>query len=284
MMKQIAAVQMTSGADVATNLEQADRLIGDAARAGAELVVLPENFAVFSADEMAKVALGETFGSGPVQDFLAARARQHGVVLVGGTLPLRCADASRIRAASLVFGPDGALLARYDKMHLFDVDASGAGESYRESRSIEPGEEMVVVKTPVGRVGLAVCYDVRFPELFRALVDRGAEIITLPSAFTATTGALHWELLVRARAVENLCTLVAPDQGGCQGAKRAVWGHSMVVGPWGEIESICPRYGEGIATGCYDSAAQRRLRERFPALMHRRLPVAGTEPEGASGL
>ena len=270
-MFQLAAIQMTSGSEVAANLEQAARLIAQSAEQGAQLVVLPENFAVFSSDETAKVAVAEPFGAGPVQDFLAATAKRHGLVVVGGTVPIRSGDSSRIRAASLVFGPDGALLARYDKIHLFDVDASGRGESYRESRTIEAGEALSVVDSPVGRLGLAVCYDLRFPELFRALSADGAQIITLPSAFTATTGALHWELLVRARAVENLCAVVAPDQGGRLGAKRAVWGHSLVVDPWGAVLDACDRYGEGIALGGFDPAAQQRLRERFPALAHRRL-------------
>ena len=168
-MLQLAAVQMTSGSKVAANLEQAARLIAHSAQGGAQLVVLPENFAVFSSDETAKVAVAEAFGAGPIQDFLATTAKRHGIVLVGGTIPIRSANPARIRAASLVFGPDGALLARYDKMHLFDVDASGSGEAYRESRTIEAGDAMSVVDTTVGRLGLAVCYDVRFPELFRAL-------------------------------------------------------------------------------------------------------------------
>ncbi len=267
----LAAVQMASGASVAQNLARAEQLIAASAKAGAGLVALPENFAIFSADETDKVRVAEPFGSGPIQDFLARVATQHRIVLVGGTVPIRCDDLTRIRAASLVFGPDGALLGRYDKMHLFDVDASGDGESYAESRTIEAGGSPAVVDTPVGRLGLAVCYDVRFPELFRVLAAQDAEIITLPSAFTATTGSVHWDLLVRARAVENLCYLVAPDQGTRADARRAVWGHSMVVDPWGEVLNECKQEGEGVAFGGFDPAAQRRLRQRFPALTHRRL-------------
>lgn len=262
---------MSSIDEVSVNLRRAADLIEQAADDGAALVVLPENFAVFSSDAQTKVRVREPFGSGPIQDFLAEQAMRHKLVLAGGTIPLACDEPALVRAALLVHGPDGALLGRYDKMHLFDVDASGAGEHYRESATIQPGDTLVVLDTPVGRLGLAVCYDVRFPELFRALGKLGAEILLLPSAFTATTGAAHWELLVRARAVENLCFIVAPDQGARAESSRKTWGHSMAVGPWGEILASLGQAGEGIALADTDLGQLAPLRGRFPALTHRRI-------------
>ncbi len=209
-----AVVQMVSGSDLAANLASAGRLIEQAAQAGARLVALPENFALLGRREQDKLAVAEPDGAGPIQDFLAEMAQRHGIYLVGGTIPLRGADPQRVRAACLLHGPDGRRLARYDKIHLFDVEVADGGERYRESASIEPGNAVVTVDTELGCIGLAVCYDLRFPELFRALLARGAEILVLPSAFTETTGAAHWHLLCRARAVENLCYLLAPGQGG----------------------------------------------------------------------
>ena len=267
-----AVVQMVSGADVTANLESAGRLIAQAAQAGASLIALPENFALLGRREQDKLTVAEDEGTGPIQDFLAAAAARHGVHLVGGTIPLRDADPARVRAACLLHGPDGRRLARYDKIHLFDV-AVGAdgGERYRESASIEPGAKIVTVDTELGRIGLAVCYDVRFPELFRALLARGAEILVLPSAFTETTGAAHWHLLCRARAVENLCYLLAPGQGGLHDNGRRTYGHSLIAGPWGEVLAERVETGEGIATANVDLATLHGVRTRFPAVLHRRL-------------
>jgi nitrilase len=267
-----AAVQMTSGADVAANLATAARLIAQATAAGATLVALPENFAFLGQHERDKLAVAETDGAGPIQDFLASTAARHHIHLVGGTIPLRGVDATRVRAACLLHGPDGRRLARYDKIHLFDVNVGAdGGERYRESTSIEPGEDIVAVDTELGRIGLAVCYDLRFPELFRALLARGAEILVLPSAFTETTGAAHWHLLCRARAVENLCYLLAPGQGGLHDNGRRTYGHSLIVGPWGEVLAEHTDSGEGVACARIDREEQRRLRQRFPAVEHRRL-------------
>jgi predicted amidohydrolase len=269
-----AAVQMVSGSDVKTNLATAGRLIGQAAQAGARLMALPENFALLGRREQDKLAVAEPDGAGPIQDFLADTACRHGIHLIGGTIPLRGADPQRVRAACLLHGPDGQRLARYDKIHLFDVDvgeSAAGGERYRESASIEPGQTAVTVNTEQGCIGLAVCYDLRFPELFRALQARGAQILVLPSAFTETTGAAHWHLLCRARAVENLCYLVAPGQGGLHDNGRRTYGHSLIASPWGEVLAERIEMGEGTACATIDLAAMERVRERFPALQHRRL-------------
>ena len=269
-----AVVQMVSGSEVATNLASAGRLIEQAAQAGARLVALPENFALLGRREQDKLAVAESDGAGPIQDFLAEMAQRHGIYLVGGTIPLRGADPQRVRAACLLHGPNGQRLARYDKIHLFDVDvgeSAGGAERYRESASIEPGDAVVTVDTELGCIGLAVCYDLRFPELFRALLAKGAEILILPSAFTETTGAAHWHLLCRARVVENLCYLLAPGQGGLHDNGRRTYGHSLIAGPWGEVLAEHVDDGEGIACADIDLTALHRLRARFPAVQHRRL-------------
>lgn len=269
-----AVVQMVSGSDLAANLASAGRLIGQAAQAGARLVALPENFALLGRREQDKLAVAESDGAGPIQDFLAEMAQRHDIYLVGGTIPLCGADPQRVRAACLLHGPDGQRLARYDKIHLFDVevgDLTGGAERYRESASIEPGDAVVTVDTELGCIGLAVCYDLRFPELFRALVARGAHILVLPSAFTETTGSAHWHLLCRARAVENLCYLLAPGQGGQHDNGRRTYGHSLIAGPWGEVLAEHTDTGEGVACAQIDLAAMDRLRARFPALQHRKL-------------
>lgn len=269
-----AAIQMTSGAEVDVNLAAAGELIAQAAAGGARLVVLPENFAVLPRRDADRLAVCEAPGRGPIQDFLAAQARAHGIVLVGGTAPLTADDPQRVRAACLVYGPDGACLARYDKMHLFDVEVDEGRGHYRESAGFEPGSEVVVAATPLGAIGLAVCYDLRFPELFRALIDRGAELITLPSAFTEPTGRAHWELLVRARAVENLCHVIAPGQGGLHATGRRTWGHSLIVDPWGEVLGRLAHEDPGVVLAGIDLERQAKLRTRFPALSHRRLGSA----------
>jgi nitrilase len=267
-----AVVQMVSGSEVAANLASAGRLIAQAAQAGASLVALPENFALLGRREQDKLAVAEDDGAGPIQDFLADAAARHGIHLVGGTLPLRGADPARVRAACLLHGPDGRRLARYDKIHLFDVNVGADGaERYRESASIEPGTDIVAVDTELGRIGLAVCYDLRFPELFRALLARGADILVLPSAFTETTGAAHWHLLCRTRAVENLSYVLAPGQGGLHDNGRRTYGHSLIAGPWGEVLAECTQNGEGVACASVDLAALHSVRTRFPALQHRRL-------------
>ena len=269
-MTKVAAIQMTSGTDVERNLEHARGLLRGARQQDAIVAVLPENFAFMGRGEAAKLAVAETPGEGPVQAFLAETAREHGLWIVGGTVPLRVPGEPRVAAACLVYDEAGRQVARYDKIHLFDVDVPGKLESHRESRAVRPGSLPVVVDTPAGRLGLAVCYDVRFPELFRQLLAEGAEWFSLPSAFTVPTGRAHWELLLRTRAVENLCYLVAAAQSGFHDNGRETHGDSMVVEPWGRVVARLPR-GTGVITAELDLARQRRLRQDFPAVDHRRL-------------
>lgn len=267
----VAAVQMASGPNVSSNLLEADRLIGRAADAGASLVVLPENFALMGMTEFDKVTVKEQDGKGVIQDFLAEQSARHGVWLVGGTVPLASHDPDKIRAASLLFNDNGHRVARYDKIHLFDVRLPDSGENYVESETIEPGKEVVVVDSPFGSIGMAVCYDLRFPELFRRMVEMGAEIIVLPSAFTAATGKAHWETLVRARAIENLSYVIASAQGGYHINGRETHGDSMVVDPWGAVLDRLPR-GSGVVVADIDLERQKYLRRSFPVLDHRKLP------------
>ncbi|MEK6806916.1 MAG: carbon-nitrogen hydrolase family protein [Pseudomonadota bacterium] len=263
-----AVVQMNSRDDVAANLAAAERLLVQAAGAGAMLAVLPENFAFMGAHEKDKLAQAEEAGRGTIQKFLARCAQQLKLWIVGGTIPLKAPD-GRVFAASLVFNSSGECVARYDKIHLFDV-AVGE-ETYRESASIAPGAvRAVVVDTPLGRLGLSVCYDLRFPELFRALSQQGAEILCVPSAFTARTGAAHWDILLRTRAVENLCQVLAPNQCGEHPGGRHTHGHSMIVDAWGSV--LAQRAdGEGVVLAEIQRAPREHLRKTFPVLDHRRL-------------
>lgn len=261
---------MTSGEDVAANLETAGHLLERAAANGARLAVLPENFAHFPRRDVQRRDVAEREGAGPIQAFLAARARTLGIWIVGGTLPLVASSGTRVRAACLVYDADGECVARYDKIHLFDVTLPDSDETYRESSCIEPGSTPVVLDTPAGRLGLAVCYDLRFPELFRALVARGAEWIALPAAFTAATGRAHWDVLLRARAVENLCYLVAAAQTGRHSNGRETYGDSLIVEPWGRVMARLPQ-GEGTVLADIDRERVQRLRQQFPVLDHRQL-------------
>lgn len=265
----VAAFQMISGPELASNLQQAGDLLAEAAAREANLVVLPENFAHMGVQEADKLALREPDGDGPIQTFLAQQARRHGFWLVGGTMPMATADPGRVRAACLIYDDQGNRVARYDKIHLFDVTLDGADESYRESETIEPGSQERVVNTPLGRMGIAVCYDLRFPEMFRAMSTTGMDFFVLPSAFTATTGQAHWEVLLRARTVENLCYGVAAGQGGLHANGRETYGHSMIVDPWGKVQSRLIQ-GPGVVTATLDSTHLDRLRRNFPALSHRR--------------
>jgi nitrilase len=264
----VAAVQMTSAADRDANLATAARLLERAAAAGARIAVLPENFSFMGARDADRRAQGEADGDGPVQRFLAEWARALNLWIVGGTVPIAASPAGRVAAACLVFDASGRRVARYDKIHLFDVDIPERSERYRESSNIEPGRTPVVVDTPAGRLGLSVCYDVRFPELYRALLAAGAEWYTVPAAFTVPTGRAHWETLLRARAIENLAWVVAPGQCGRHANGRETWGHSLIVDHWGEIRA-CLEAGEGIITVAIDRAAQAAIRRSFPALQHR---------------
>jgi len=266
----VAAIQMTSCADVTRNLEDAARLLHAARSQGAAVAALPENFAFMGLAEADKLAIAEPPGAGPIQAFLAAVAAELGLWIVAGTIPLRVPDDPRVAAACLVYDARGVSIARYDKIHLFDVDVPGRQERYRESASVLPGSEPVCVDTPVGRLGLAVCYDVRFPELFRRLAARGAEWFCLPSAFTAPTGRAHWEVLLRARAVENLCHIVAPAQSGFHENGRETYGDSLIADGWGRVLARLPR-GTGVIAAEIDLVRQRELRQNFPVLDHRRL-------------
>lgn len=262
----VAAVQMVSGPDVAANLAEADSLLAEAAARGARLALLPEYFACISADEGAKLRLRERDGAGPIQSFLADAARRHAIWLVGGTLPLETADHTRVRNSSLVFDDTGRRVARYDKLHLFNFQRGG--ENYDEARSIEPGSEVVTFDGPCGRVGLSVCYDLRFPEFYRRLGE--LNLIVVPAAFTETTGRAHWEVLLRARAIENQCYVLAAGQGGEHPGGRRTFGHSMLIDPWGDVISALTT-GPGLVIGEVDTVRITAVRESLPALKHRKL-------------
>jgi nitrilase len=268
-MSKCAAIQMASSPSIGSNLLEAGKLIAEAANAGAKLVALPENFALMGDHESDKLKAREIDGSGPIQDFLAAAAKKHGVWVIGGTIPLMADDGNKARAACLIYNDQGERVGRYDKIHLFDVNVPGTAEVYRESDSIEPGTESRIFDTPFGRLGLAVCYDLRFPEFFRKMSKEGVEILVVPSAFTAETGAAHWELLLRARAVENLCYVIAPNQGGFHLNGRKTFGHSMIVDPWGVVLDCC-KTGGGYVLAEIDRERLEKVRGAFPVLNHRR--------------
>jgi nitrilase len=268
--KKAAAIQMATGPNVSANLLEAERLIAEAVENGAGLVVLPENFAFKGKLDRDLCALREPDGEGPLQNFLRQLASRYGVWLVGGTIPLEAHDNSKVRAACLVFDSHGNRVARYDKIHLFDVHLVEADERYNESATIEAGNDPVVVDSPFGKLGIAVCYDLRFPELFRSLLNQGMEVACIPSSFTAITGKAHWETLVRARAIENLCYVVAAAQGGFHIDGRETHGHSMIVDPWGTVLSQVPR-GTGSVCCTLDLDYLRSTRRNFPTINHRRL-------------
>jgi len=269
----IAALQTVATPDVDRNLARAGRLIAEAAAAGAELLALPEYFCLMGRRDEDKLALAEADGSGPIQQFLADAAREHGVWLVGGTLPIHAASAGRVRNASCVYGPDGQRVARYDKIHLFAYD--NGHERYEEARVLEPGDTPVAFEAASGgerwRVGLSICYDLRFPELYRALMRPApCDLLVVPAAFTYTTGQAHWELLLRARAVENQCFVLASAQGGRHENGRRTWGHSMLIDPWGEVLAVQAE-GEGVVIADCPLARRDAVRSQLPALGHQRL-------------
>lgn len=266
----IGAVQMTTGRKMSANLFEAERLIKELANDGARLIVLPENFAFIGRVDEDLLNIREADGEGPLQRFLARVSRELGVWLVGGTIPLVARDPDKLRAACLVYDDQGRRVARYDKIHLFDVTLPDVEECYRESAIIEPGEDPVVIDTPFGRVGVAVCYDLRFPELFRQMLDSGVDILAIPAAFTAITGKAHWETLLRARAIENLAYVVAAAQGGFHINGRETYGHSMIIDPWGSILAQVPR-GKGCVRSTIDRVFQDSIRRSFPTIHHRRL-------------
>ena len=262
----VAALQMASGPNVAGNLSEARRLIENAVSQGAKLVVLPEFFSIMGMKEEDMVAAREQVGTGVMQTFLSEIARKHRIWVVGGSIPMVASTPDKIRNACLVFDEHGKQVARYDKIHLFNLDLGN--EHYHEGKTIEAGDKVVVVDSPFGRIGLAVCYDLRFPELFRAMKD--VDIFVLPSAFTATTGKMHWETLVRARAIENLAYVIAAAQGGYHVNGRETHGHSMIVDPWGRVLDLLPR-GSGVVVADINPTYQASLRASLPALTHRTL-------------
>jgi predicted amidohydrolase len=278
----VAVVQLVSTADVQQNLRAAANLIRQAATAGAELILLPENFAVLDGGPLSQYAEREGDDTALLQHFLKDQAQTNQVFVIAGTMPmatrpLRAGESEvetirdgRVRPASLVYNPEGEVIARYDKMHLFDVQVEDKQAQYSESKSFEAGDQVVLVDTPMGRIGLSICYDLRFPELYRRLLDGGAELLTVPSAFTKVTGEAHWEVLLRARAIENQCYVLAANHGGVHNAMRETFGHSMIVDPWGRILAEVEE-GEGFACADIDLEALHELRAKMPVQSHRRL-------------
>lgn len=262
----VAAIQMTSGADVARNLGVAEALIAQAASSGASLVLLPENFGLMGARARDKLAVQERDGVGPQQELLWRMARERGLFVIGGSVPLASGDPERAMQSLLVHAPDGNRLARYDKIHLFRY--THGSEEYDEARTIVAGTRPSTFEAPCGRVGLSICYDVRFPELYRAMGDLA--LIVVPAAFTARTGEAHWETLLRARAIENQCFVLAAAQTGTHPGGRRTFGHSMLIDPWGEIVAEQAE-GEGVVVGDVDPARLDEVRSRLPALSHRTL-------------
>ncbi len=272
VMNTCAAIQMASSPNIRSNLIAAERLIEEAALAGAKLIALPENFALMGEHELDKVKVQEIDGKGGlIQDFLARVAKKYAVWLIGGTIPLAStSDPNKVRASCLIYNDQGQRVNRYDKIHLFDVHVPGSEDTYRESASIEAGDTALVMDSPFGRLGIGVCYDLRFPELFRNMSQQGVDIIVIPSAFTAETGAAHWELLLRARAIENLCYVIAPNQGGFHLNGRRTFGHSMIIDPWGVVLD-CYKTGSGFVSAELNLDRLNKIRHSFPALQHRRL-------------
>jgi deaminated glutathione amidase len=272
-MINVAAVQMVSTDTVDENLNIAQKLITEAVSKNAKFVTLPENFPLMGKEDSDRLAITEAFGTGPIQTFLSQQSKQHQIWLLGGTIPLKSSKPDKVLAASLLYNPKGDCVAHYDKIHLFDVlvnESSDESESYKESNTFEPGNELVVAQTEIGNIGLSVCYDLRFPELYRRMHNENVQIITAPSAFTATTGEAHWESLLRARAIENFCYVIASNQGGTHVNERETWGHSMIVDPWGTILASVDK-GQGVAIATIDLDKQAKLREMFPALSHMKL-------------
>ena len=260
----VAAIQMASGPNVEGNLSEARRLIASAVEKGARLVVLPEFFAIMGMNEQDKVLVREQPGQGQIQTFLSDTAKKYGIWLVGGSIPLVASSPDKVLNSCLVYDELGQQVARYDKIHLFNLELGN--ENYHEAKTIEPGDQIVVVDSPFGRIGLAICYDLRFPELFRSM--RNVDIIVLPSAFTETTGKMHWEVLVRARAVENLSYVIAAAQGGYHVNGRETHGNSMIIDPWGRVLDRLPR-GSGVVVADVNPSYQASLRASLPALAHR---------------
>jgi nitrilase len=273
-MGKVAAIQMTSSHIVADNLSAAGALLREAKDLGSDIACLPENFSFIGLKDADKLQVAEPDGEGAVQSFLSDTARKLKMWILGGTIVIRGDSGRRVANASLLIDANGRRVARYDKIHLFDVTIPGRDEQYRESTHVVPGREPVIADTPVGRLGLSVCYDMRFPELYRDLVSRGAEWLAMPAAFTVPTGRAHWETLLRARAIENLCYVVAPAQTGTHTSGRETYGDSLIVDYWGQVLSRLAK-GGGVITADIDLAKQAETRVRFPALDNRQLELPG---------
>jgi len=269
-MSKISAIQMSSGPNIQANLDEAAKLIEQASSQGAELLVLPENFSQMATSDKERVSNAEVAGKGLVQNFLSMQASKNKCWIVGGTIPIQSEEAGKAYSSSLVFNDKGEQVARYDKIHMFDVLIEENNETYNESATTTAGEEIVVIDTPFGRLGLSVCYDLRFPELYRTMIDEGMEICALPAAFTAFTGQSHWEPLIRARAIENQCYMVAAAQGGYHVNNRQTFGHSMIVNPWGNILGSVGT-GPGVVITEMERKVLESTRKNFQVLSHRRL-------------
>jgi len=272
----VAAIQMNSSHVVADNLAAAGKLLREAKDRGAEIACLPENFSFIGLKDADKLQVAEADGEGPVQDFLSKTARELKLWILGGSTPIKGDSAHRVANTSLLYDAAGKRVARYDKIHLFDVTVPGRNERYLESKHVTPGESLAVADSPVGRLGLSVCYDMRFPELYRALVSRGAEWLAMPAAFTVPTGLAHWETLLRARAIENLCYVVAPAQAGTHTSGRETYGDTLIVDYWGKVLARLAQ-GAGVITAEFDLALEAETRARFPALENRRLELPSDE-------
>lgn len=266
-MATVAAVQMASGPNINANLLEVEKHLQHAAEKGADLVVLPENFAFMGKDETDKLAIAEEDNAGPIQEFLQQQAEKHRFCLVGGTIAIKTNNPEKVRSSCLLYSGDGERLGRYDKMHLFDVSLPSTSDRYSESVAIEAGDSNQVYQMPFGNLLTAVCYDLRFPELFRT---QGIDVIAVPSAFTAETGKAHWEVLLRARAIENLSYVIAAAQGGFHVNSRETWGHSMIVDPWGNILDVLSK-GSGIVVADINLEQQESIRKAFPVLEHQRI-------------
>ena len=269
-MKKVAALQMCSSHFVDDNLKMAAQLIKEAADHGATLAILPEMFAIIGMDCIDKNKLREQFGHGKIQDFLANEALKNKIWLVSGTIPIATQDTNKIKAASIVYDHNGNVVARYDKIHLFDATLAG-NECYQESATTTPGNQVVVVDTPIGKLGLAVCYDLRFSGLFMELLKQGAEVISLPAAFIAKTGQAHWHVLTRSRAIENFCYFVGANQGGKHTNGRETYGHSLIVDPWGTIVAEQDEATPGVIYADINLEELRTIRNSIPVAMHQRI-------------
>jgi len=262
----IAGIQMASGPNVNANLSEAEKLIHIAAEQGAKLIALPEYFAIMGMQDTDKVAVAEPFGQGPIQNFLSETAKKYQVWIVGGSIPLTSSQPQKVRNSCLVFNDQGEMVARYDKIHLFGLNLGT--EHYHEENTIQAGDQVVTLDTPFGKIGLSICYDLRFPELYRAMGQ--VDLIVVPAAFTETTGKAHWETLIRARAIENLCYVLSSAQGGYHASGRETHGNSMIVDPWGVVLDRLPR-GSGVVMASMNRDYQASLRNSLPALQHRTL-------------